>query len=90
MKVFAVVDSKSACAEYFLAQCKEDALRVWFVMLRSSRPMFEFVDDYDLVEVRELPDVITPDASAIVFSGSNMRRMITEREENLKDAKAKV
>lgn len=90
MKLYAVYDKKSSCVEYFLSSCDEDALRIWFVMCRSSVPMFEFLDDYQLIFVRDCPDVITPDVEKIVKDGVDFKRLITEREEIRKNAKVEV
>lgn len=89
-KLFAVVDKKSACAEYFIAACDEDALRIWYVMACSSRPMFEFLDEYFLEEVCSLPDSRTFKNSKVVLDGTSLKRQIEFRKEQTANEKSDV
>lgn len=83
MKLYAVVDEKSSVAEYFIASCKEDACRIWFVMAVSSRPMYEFLEDYVLEEVCDLPGVRKYQEAKVALVGSSLKRMIdVKRKEN--------
>lgn len=81
MKLYAVVDKKSACAEYFLASCDEDAMRIWYVMCMSARPMFEFLEDYYLEFVVDLPDTRVFKEAKISLDGSSLKRQIEFRKE---------
>lgn len=86
MKLYSVVDKKSCCAEYFIASCDEDAVRIWFVMLRGSAPMREFLEDFELLMVRELDDVCVPSEENMIMDGIDLKRRIEEREELQKNA----
>lgn len=86
-KLYSVVDKKSACAEYFIAACDEDALRIWYVMALSSRPMYEFLDEYFLEEVCSLPDTRTFKDSKVVLDGMSLKRQIDFRKEQAENEK---
>lgn len=88
MVLYALVDKKSSCAEYFLAQCCEDAMRIAAVMMMSSRPLYEFAPDYVLMSVRELSDTLSIDDQKIVIDGRNLRRSIDVRREERENEKA--
>lgn len=86
MKLYAVVDKKSQCAEYFIASCDEDACRIWFVMAASSRPMYEFLDDYFLEEVCNLSQTRPFNNAKVTLDGVALKRQIDFRKEQQKDA----
>lgn len=91
MNLYAVVDKKSCCAEYFLAPCGEDAMRIAAIMMMSSRPLYEFASDYVLIFVRDLENTLVIDDQVIVIDGRNLRRSIDvmrEERENEKDSPA--
>lgn len=88
MVVYALVDKKSSCAEYFLAPCREDAMRIAAVMMMSSLPLYEFASDYVLMSVRELSDTLVIDDQKIVIDGRNLRRSLDVMREERKNEKA--
>lgn len=85
--LYCVVDRKSSCAEYFIASCEEDAVRIWSVMALSSRPMFEFLDEYELQYVRQLPD-IQELGQDVIMDGAVLRRQLDQRRKEKENAKA--
>lgn len=87
MKLYAVVDKKSACAEYFIASCDEDAMRIWYVMACSSRPMFEFLEDYFLEEICDLPQTRTFKEAKVSIDGVSLKRQIEYRKEQAENEK---
>lgn len=88
MVLYAVCDKKSLHREYFLASCDEDAVRIWLVMASSSRPMLEFLDEFNLTKVLMLSDVSVPsDKNDVVMTGEELRRQIDFRKERLQNAK---
>lgn len=87
--LYRVVDLKSCCAEYFIASCDEDAFRIWSVMSLSSRPMYEFLDDYELQRVRQLPDTAKLH-SGVIMDGKELKRRIDARRKEIENAKVKM
>lgn len=89
MRLYAVIDKKSSCSEYFIASCDEDAMRVFGVMMMSSRPMYEYADDYMLSHVMDLPDVraVVID-DTVVIDGFEVRRQLDARRKERENAKA--
>lgn len=85
--LYCVVDRKSSCAEYFIASCEEDALRIWSVMALSSRPMYEYLDEYELQHVRQLPDTVMINED-VVMDGTELKRRIDARRKEQEYAKA--
>lgn len=85
--LYCVRDKKSSCAEYFIAACEEEAIRIWAVMSMSSRPMFEFLDDYELQVVRALPDTVVT-SEDVVMEGVNLKRLIDSRRKEQENGKA--
>lgn len=85
--LYCVRDKKSSCAEYFIATCEEEAIRIWSVMCMSSRPMYEFLEDYELQVVRSLPDSVT-NSEHVVMEGFNLKRLIDVRRKEQENAKA--
>lgn len=85
--LYCVVDRKSSCCEYFIASCEEDALRIWSVMALSSRPMYEYLDEYELQHVRQLPDTAKVNED-VVMDGKELKRRIDARRKEQNDAKA--
>lgn len=75
-KLYAVLDKKSACAEYFIANCDEDAARIFAVMMSSSRPMYDFADDFALELVQELTDVRNVTVDTIIIDGFEIKRRL--------------
>ena len=57
----------------------------------SSRPLYEFAQDYVLLSVRELSDTLPIDDRQVVIDGRNLRRSIDvmrKERENEKDSAA--
>lgn len=86
MKLYALVDKKSSVAEYFVASCDEDAMRISTVMMLSSRPIYEFADDFAVLKVHDLPTTRACIADDVIVDGGELRRQLEarrkEREEN--------
>lgn len=85
--LYCVRDKKSSCAEYFIASCEEEAIRIWSVMCMSSRPMYEFLEDYELQVVRSLPDSVTK-SEDVVMEGFNLKRLLDARRKEQEDDQA--
>lgn len=85
-RLYAVLDKKSACAEYFIANCDEDACRIFGVMMSASRTMYDFADDFALELVQELKDVRTVTADTIIIDGFEIKRRLDALMEDGKNA----
>lgn len=85
--LYCVRDKKSSCAEYFIAACEEEAIRIWSVMCMSSRPMYEFLEEYELQVVRALPDTVTT-SEDVVMEGFNLKRLIDARRKEQENGEA--
>lgn len=82
MRLYAVVDKKSRVAEYYLASCDEDAFRIMAVMMMSSKPMYEFAEDYFLQFVEDVPAVRVLESSEnVLMDGFELRRQLDARRE---------
>lgn len=86
MKLYALVDKKSGVPEYYVASCHEDAMRIASVMMLSSRPLYEFADDFAVLKVHDLPAVKALFDEDVIADCAELRRQMDarrkEREEN--------
>lgn len=85
MKLYALVDKKSLVSEYYVASCDEDAMRIASVMIMSSRPIYEFCEDFAVLRVMDLPLTRAMIADDVIVDCFELRRQIDakrkEREE---------
>lgn len=86
MNLYAMTDKKSSVAEYFISSCDEDAMRIASVMMMSSRPLYEFAEDFAVLSVMKLPSTRVVVADEVVVDGFELRRQLDvkrkEREDN--------
>lgn len=89
MKLYALVDRKSGVAEYYVASCDEDAFRIASVMMLSSRPLYEFAEDFAVLKVHDLPATKALVTDDVIFDCGELRRQLDarrkEREENVEN-----
>lgn len=82
MVLYALFDKKSGVLEYFIGSCDEDAMRIGSVMMMSSRPIYEFADDFSIVRIHTLSstrDVLSPVGEEIVVDCAELKRQLLER-----------
>lgn len=86
MKLYALADKKSGVSEYYVASCNEDAMRIASVMMLSSRPLYEFAEDFVVLMVYDLPVTKELVMEDVVFDCGEIRRQLDarrkEREKN--------
>lgn len=82
MILYALLDKKSGVLEYFIGSCDEDAMRIGTVMMMSSRPIYEFADDFSIVRIQTLVtsrDMLGPVGEEIIVDCSELKRQLIER-----------
>lgn len=87
MNLYALTDKKSSVAEYFIASCDEDAMRIASVMMMSSRPLYEFAEDFAVLSVMKLPSTRVVVADEVVVDGFELRRQLDAKREERENAK---
>lgn len=85
MYLYSLVDKKSGGAEYYIASCDEDAMRIASVMMISSRPLYEFAEDFFVMRVCELPQIRALIDIDIVIDCHELRRRIDAKRREQKD-----
>ena len=88
MNLYCLFDKKSSVAEYYLASCDEDALRLASVMMMVSRPIYEFAEDFCVQRVQSLSATRALVAEEIVLDCFELRRQLDARRKEREDAKA--
>lgn len=89
MVLYALLDKKSGVLDYFIGSCDEDAMRIGSVMMMSSRPIYEFADDFSIVRIQTLVstrDTLGPVGEEVVVDCSELKRQLIERRKEQENA----